>query len=68
MLSLAVGHDVGYLTGPVSGGREGYYTGAVAAGAGSVSFAPLGAPGTPGAPSGRLLCVVVHVAFAFQRG
>ncbi|GAA1843928.1 hypothetical protein GCM10009836_24140 [Pseudonocardia ailaonensis] len=32
MLSLAVGHDVGYLTGPVSGGREGYYTGAVAAG------------------------------------
>ncbi|WP_214364959.1 MobF family relaxase [Pseudonocardia sp. H11422] len=32
MLSLAIGHDVGYLTGPVAGGREGYYTGAVAAG------------------------------------
>ena len=32
MLSLASGHDVGYLTGPVAGGREGYYTGAVDAG------------------------------------
>ncbi|MDT0348133.1 MobF family relaxase [Pseudonocardia charpentierae] len=32
MLSIAVGHDVGYLTGPVAGGRESYYTGAVAAG------------------------------------
>lgn len=32
MLSLATGHDVGYLTGPVAGGREGYYTGAVDAG------------------------------------
>ncbi|MCW2722831.1 MobF family relaxase, partial [Pseudonocardia sp.] len=32
MLSLATGHDVGYLTGPVAGGRESYYTGAVAAG------------------------------------
>lgn len=32
MLSVAVGHDVGYLTGPVAGGRESYYTGAVAAG------------------------------------
>jgi conjugative relaxase-like TrwC/TraI family protein len=29
MLSLAKGYDVGYLTGPVAGGREGYYTGAV---------------------------------------
>ncbi|MQA13476.1 MAG: relaxase domain-containing protein [Pseudonocardiaceae bacterium] len=32
MLSIAVGHDVGYLTGAVGGGRENYYTGAVAAG------------------------------------
>ncbi|WP_433503215.1 MobF family relaxase [Pseudonocardia halophobica] len=32
MLSLAIGHEVGYLTGPVAGGREGYYTGAVATG------------------------------------
>ncbi len=32
MLSIATGHDVGYLTGPVAGGREGYYTGAVDAG------------------------------------
>ena len=32
MLSIATGHDVGYLTNPVAGGREGYYTGAVAAG------------------------------------
>jgi conjugative relaxase-like TrwC/TraI family protein len=32
MLSLAVGHDVGYLTGPVAGGREGYDTCAVASG------------------------------------
>ena len=32
MLSIAVGHDVGYLTGPVAGGRESYYTGSVAAG------------------------------------
>jgi hypothetical protein len=28
MLTLATGHDVGYLTGQVAGGREGYYTGA----------------------------------------
>ncbi|MGI9000838.1 MAG: MobF family relaxase [Pseudonocardia sp.] len=32
MLSIAVGHDVGYLTGPVAAGRENYYTGAVADG------------------------------------
>jgi len=32
VLSLATGHEVGYLTGPVAGGREGYYTGAVDAG------------------------------------
>ncbi|WP_433504824.1 MobF family relaxase [Pseudonocardia halophobica] len=32
MLSISTGHDVAYLTGPVAGGREGYYTGAVAAG------------------------------------
>ena len=32
MLSIASGHDVGYLTGAVGGGRENYYTGAVAAG------------------------------------
>jgi conjugative relaxase-like TrwC/TraI family protein len=32
MLSIARGYDVGYLLGPVGGGREGYYTGAVAAG------------------------------------
>ena len=32
MLSVATGHDVGYLTGAVGGGREGYYTGATAAG------------------------------------
>ena len=32
MLSLKPGHDVGYLTGPVAGGREGYYTGAVDSG------------------------------------
>jgi hypothetical protein len=29
VLSIATGHDVGYLTGAVAGGREGYYTGAV---------------------------------------
>ncbi|MGH3795640.1 MAG: MobF family relaxase [Pseudonocardiaceae bacterium] len=29
MLSIKTGHDVAYLTGPVAGGREGYYTGAV---------------------------------------
>lgn len=32
MLSIKPGHDVGYLTGPVAGGREGYYTGAVDSG------------------------------------
>jgi conjugative relaxase-like TrwC/TraI family protein len=32
MLSLARGYDVSYLLGPVQSGREGYYTGAVAAG------------------------------------
>lgn len=32
MLSLAKGSDVGYLTKEVAGGREGYYTGAAAAG------------------------------------
>lgn len=32
MLSIVAGHDVNYLTGPVSGGREGYYTAATAAG------------------------------------
>ena len=32
MLSIARGYDIGYLLGPVAGGREGYYTGAVAAG------------------------------------
>ena len=32
MLSMNPGHDVGYLTGAVGGGREGYYTGATAAG------------------------------------
>lgn len=32
MLSLATGYDVGYLTDAVGGGREGYYTKAVAAG------------------------------------
>jgi conjugative relaxase-like TrwC/TraI family protein len=32
MLSIATGHDVGYLTGAVASGREGYYTGAVDAG------------------------------------
>ena len=32
MLSVASGHDVGYLLGPVAGGRESYYSGAVAAG------------------------------------
>ncbi|MQA15590.1 MAG: relaxase domain-containing protein [Pseudonocardiaceae bacterium] len=32
MLSVASGHDVGYLTGAVGAGRENYYTGAVAAG------------------------------------
>ena len=32
MLSIATGHDCGYLTGPVAGGREGYYTAATAAG------------------------------------
>ncbi len=32
MLSLKTGHDVGYLTGAVAGGRENYYTGAVDAG------------------------------------
>jgi conjugative relaxase-like TrwC/TraI family protein len=32
MLSIKSGHDVGYLTGPVAGGRESYYSGAVAAG------------------------------------
>ncbi|MFC5946844.1 MobF family relaxase [Pseudonocardia lutea] len=32
MLSISTGHDVAYLTGPVASGREGYYTGAVAAG------------------------------------
>ena len=32
MLSIASGHDVGYLTGAVGGGRENYYSGAVAAG------------------------------------
>ncbi len=32
MLSVHTGHDVGYLTGAVGGGREGYYTGATAAG------------------------------------
>jgi len=32
VLSVASGHDVGYLLGPVAGGRESYYTGAVAAG------------------------------------
>ncbi|MGH3910359.1 MAG: MobF family relaxase, partial [Pseudonocardiaceae bacterium] len=29
MLSVSTGYDVAYLTGPVAGGREGYYTGAV---------------------------------------
>ncbi|WP_181779357.1 MobF family relaxase [Pseudonocardia pini] len=32
MLSLQPGHDTSYLTGAVAGGREGYYTGAVATG------------------------------------
>ncbi|WP_226353757.1 MobF family relaxase [Pseudonocardia sp. ICBG601] len=32
MLSLSTGHDTRYLTDAVAGGREGYYTGAVAAG------------------------------------
>ena len=32
MITVKSGHSVGYLTGPVSQGREGYYTGAVAAG------------------------------------
>ncbi len=32
VLSVHTGHDVGYLTGAVGGGREGYYTGATAAG------------------------------------
>lgn len=32
MLSVAVGYDCGYLTSQVAAGREGYYTGAVAAG------------------------------------
>ena len=32
MLSIATGHDVGYLTGPVARGRENYYTAAVDAG------------------------------------
>jgi conjugative relaxase-like TrwC/TraI family protein len=32
VLSIATGHDVGYLTNAVAGGREGYYTGATAAG------------------------------------
>ena len=32
MLSINTGHDVGYLTGAVGVGREGYYTGATAAG------------------------------------
>ena len=32
MLTIATGHDVGYLTGAVGAGRENYYTGAVAAG------------------------------------
>jgi conjugative relaxase-like TrwC/TraI family protein len=32
VLSIATGHDVGYLTKAVAGGREGYYSGAVAAG------------------------------------
>lgn len=32
MLSIVAGHDVNYLTGPVAGGREGYYTAATAAG------------------------------------
>lgn len=32
MFKVAKGYSVGYLTGPVASGREGYYTGAVAAG------------------------------------
>ena len=32
MLSISTGHDVGYLTKAVAQAREGYYTGAVAAG------------------------------------
>ncbi len=32
MLTISSGHDVGYLTGAVGGGRENYYTGATAAG------------------------------------
>ena len=32
MLSMRVGHDTDYLTDAVAKGREGYYTGAVAAG------------------------------------
>lgn len=32
VLSLKSGHSVGYLLGPVAGGRESYYTGAVEAG------------------------------------
>jgi len=32
MLGFAKGYSVSYLTGPVAGGREGYYSGAVAAG------------------------------------
>jgi len=32
VLSISPGHDVGYLTGAVAGGREAYYTGATAAG------------------------------------
>lgn len=32
MLTVRVGHDTDYLTEAVAQGREGYYTGAVAAG------------------------------------
>lgn len=62
MLSIGRGYDVGYLTKEIAGGREGYYTTAVAAGepAGTWSGAGAAALGLTGEVDAALLEAIYH--------
>ncbi|PZS39949.1 MAG: TrwC relaxase [Pseudonocardiales bacterium] len=62
MLSFAKGYDTAYLTNEVGGGREGYYTGAVAAGepAGLWYGAGAAALGLSGEVSAELMEAIYH--------
>jgi conjugative relaxase-like TrwC/TraI family protein len=62
MLSIGRGYDVGYLTKEIAGGREGYYTTAVAAGepAGTWSGAGAAALGLTGEVDAELLEAIYH--------